>query len=552
MGFTHDDGVYAVGGQSFAQGKGLRLMHVVGQPSEVKYPFLFPLLLAPVWFFQPHFPANLPALNAVSVGLTIAALTILYIYLSRCQRLPGWLSLCILTLVSANFFFLYFATLVMSEGAYMLFSLLTLWYVHRQSERGGHWKLSAVLITILLSLLTFHTRILGLAMMAAIGTWLLAQKQWKNALIYGAGCILGGVLPWGLWVKTQTPAVNTFNYPLVNAYSNYGLEFVHNYAGGNYFDGLRTDFLSLIARILESMAPILPNLLRVYPQLKANVWVVGVDQVATVITMYLLFGYFVLQMVHTLAQLVRNKAFRGDAFSIPALYLTYYLLIITLWNYEDQLTRFLVVITPLLWLYFFKPFMGLLSPKPETAEEHRLEAITHQPARWRITPRMVAVALIVTFIGSFTAPSSIHMISAARQQHWAVSGEGRFWLWSEYLHSFAWIRKHLSAHAPLGVASDVVYYLYTGRPTVYVFYASLQKHNGRFLPDAIPRLMNSLDHYGVRYLIAEPHMQARTIRYPVNRVVEDLLKRFPERFRVVYASPMQAIRIYEIVQPKKG
>lgn len=532
MGFTHDDGVYAIAAKALAQGKGLTLLHVVGQPSEVKYPFFYPLLLVPIWWTQSHFPATLSGFNLVNGLLTLTACGVIYLYLTRSQRFPGWLALIILLLVTCNFFFLYFFTMVMSEGAYLLLSFLTLWYVHRQSTRasGSAWPLPAVLTALLLSLLTFYTRIPGMALMAAIGTWLLFQRQWRNALIYGAGCFLVGVLPWMLWVRLRTPPINDLNYPLVNAYSNYGLEFLHNYVDGNYLEGLRVAIMSLIGKLLEGMFPIIPNLIHTFPALKSEPTVVLWSQSAALIAMYLLIGYFVLQAVRTLRQSRRDGRFNANAFSIPALYLAYYIAIITLWNYEDQMARFLVVITPLLWLYFFKPLLAISSRRRKTAA-------------------LVAILLLAGFSVAWTAPGYYRMLSTARREHWVVSGTGRTWLWGEYERSFAWIRKSLPADAPLGVASDVVYYLYTDRPTFYVFYASLRKRAGHFVPDAIPRLMRSLDHYGVRYLVTEPHMQFRSVRGPMNRIARDLLNRFPKRFQLVYATPRKAIRIYRILPP---
>src|SRR6478609_7024318 len=92
VGFTHDDGVYLEAGRGLALGKGFKLMHVVGQPSQVKYPIFFPLLLTPIWFFNPHFPQNLPWFNALQVALTVGAAGTIYAFFTRGYRFPAWLS----------------------------------------------------------------------------------------------------------------------------------------------------------------------------------------------------------------------------------------------------------------------------------------------------------------------------------------------------------------------------------------------------------------------------------------------------------------------------
>src|SRR5688500_3536219 len=83
MGFTHDDGVYTIAGKALAQGKGFKLLHVVGEPSQVKYPFLFPLLLAPIWLINPHFPENLPLMNALVVSLSVLSAGLMYWFFTR-------------------------------------------------------------------------------------------------------------------------------------------------------------------------------------------------------------------------------------------------------------------------------------------------------------------------------------------------------------------------------------------------------------------------------------------------------------------------------------
>jgi hypothetical protein len=58
--------------------------------------------------------------------------------------------------------------------------------------------------------------------------------------------------------------------------------------------------------------------------------------------------------------------------------------------------------------------------------------------------------------------------------------------------------------------------------------------------------MQGLDHYGVNYLVAEPHMQFRSIRFPVNLVAKQLMDLYPKRFQHIYGTPRGSIHIYKI------
>lgn len=534
IGFTHDDGVYLSTAKALATGKGFKLLHVVGHPAEIKYPFMYPILLAPIWYFFPDFPQNVPLFSYLSIAFTLGALWLVYGYCRSVHQFPGWLALWVIALVASNFFFIYFSTTVMSEAPYLFFSLLTLWVFHTLSRNRQVLSQQAVLLLIVLSAITFLTRIPGVALMAAIGSWLLLNRQWKNAAVYGIGCLLLGILPWSLWVKFHTPPLNELSYPLVNAYSNYGLEFMLNYLGSSgYWKSLSVSFSSFLSRLLEDMFPLIPNLFRIYPPLQSLPYLPQVKDVTVLIGTYALAGYFLLQAIRTCSLSLANKRFSPAYISVPGLYLFFYTLMVLFWNYEDQMARFIMVLTPLLWLYFFKPALPML------------KALKSRPLPGRAVTVWVILGLL-SAVAFWPVCNAYRIVWKSRNQHWVESGKAK-WLWSDYQDSFAWIRANTPPHAPIAAASDVVYYLYTDRPSFYLFYASLKRKKGRFTPDAIPLLMKSLDHYGVKYMAVEPHMQVRVIRAPQNLIAKDLLKAFPHRFQQVYSSPHKAINIYKIL-----
>lgn len=537
LGFIHDDGVYTVAGKSLAQGKGFKLLHVVGEPAQIKYPFGYPVILAIVWLFIPTFPDNLAMQNYVTLAFTLGGCWMIYLWLKECQKLPGWLALLITAVIPSSFFFIYFYTTIMSEAPYLFFTMLTLWAFHRAIQKEKPLTIRTVLLLILLSVVSFLTRVLGLSLIAAIGTWLLLNRQWRNAAIYGAGSILFGLLPWFLWIKFNTPVIDVFNYPLVNTYSNYGLEYFHNVTTSNYIHGLGIALFSLIDRMQEVMIPALNNILKIYPKLGENEDLASALTLTSLTTAYLLLGYFVLQAISTLRKSVQNWRFQPQVFSVPGLYLLYYILMITLWNYEDQMARFLTPMLPLLWFYLFKPLARVL---PDFGR--KLSA-----PRWKVITATTFTLLV--FVAAFwQAPSSYELLLKSRQEHWVTTGKYP-WLWDDYKQVFKWINANLPENARLSAASDVVVYLYTNRPTFYTFYASLRREDGQFTKESIPLLMQSLDHFKINYLVAEPHMQFRTVLRPVNKVAEDLMKAYPKRFERVHASPHGAINVYKILPP---
>jgi hypothetical protein len=540
MGFTHDDGVYATVGKSLALGKGFKLLHVIGEPGQIKYPFVYPLILSVVWFFMPHYPENLPALLYVTIAFTIASCWLMFIWLKDCQKMPGWLVLALAVIIPTNFYFIYFFSMVMSEAPYLFLTLLILWYFHRVTQTAQPLQKKELFWLVALSSLCFLTRVLGVAMMAGIGVWLLLNRQWKNALIYGLGCLFTGILPWVFWVKFNTPPISDFNYPLVNAYSNYGLEFFHNLTTANYLNGLGVSVLTMILKLQEVMVPLIPNFFKIYPNLKSNQDLVHWFSLTAMVMAYAVFGYFLLQAVSTLRKSWHNGKFSPKAFTLPGLYLFFYIVIITFWNYDDQMARFLSPVLPLVWLYFFKPLMRYLPDLGSALPSPRKKVVLAS-----------VFTLLACTIALWNVGGSYRTVVTSRTQHWVESGKYR-WLWDEYKASFKWIRENLPQDARLSVASDVVFYLNTERPTFYTFYASMRRKNGKFTEDSIPLLMKSLDHYKVNYLVAEPHMQFRTLLAPVNYVAQQLMTQYPKRFVHLYGTPKGAIHVFKILPPEEN
>ncbi len=558
IGFTHDDGVYAIAGKSLAEGKGFRLLHVVGQPGEVKYPIVYPLILSLVWHFSPNFPANLPWMNLITVLFSVSSCALIYGYISRAHKLPGWISILAVWATVSNYFFIYFFTTLLSEGPYLFFSILTLWVVAHQSDRGKQWSIPTVILVTLLSLLTYQTRVLGISLMAAIGFWLLLARQWRNAFLYGALCFIFGIIPWLYWIKTQTLPLTDLSIPIVNSYSNYVLELQGNFVPALYFNDLKRTLLVCIFEILENMAGAISNLLKFFPAMAKNPTISNWSGDFILSTSYLLVGYFILLIV-TASQRAWNQRERMSRhISVPVLYVLIYLVIIVFWHYDDQINRFLTVLMPLFWLYFCKPFANPIQSWLNAEKKARLVDTEFEGTiktlktslhfiRLKAGFTLLSLGLFFT-IGIWSSHQAYSMMTKARQEHWVESGRKKY-LWSEYQQSFAWIHSHIPEGTVLGANNDVLYYLYTGHPTLYVFFSSLKRFNGQYTNDSGKLLMASMDHYGVKYVVAEPHMIARTYMGPMNKVIANLINEFPERFQLVYGTPQEAIGIFRLLPP---
>ena len=73
-GLYHDDGVYLACSKSLATGQGYRIISLPEQPYQTKYPPLFSLLLAPVWWISPEFPGNIRWFQGIVILAGVAFL----------------------------------------------------------------------------------------------------------------------------------------------------------------------------------------------------------------------------------------------------------------------------------------------------------------------------------------------------------------------------------------------------------------------------------------------------------------------------------------------
>ena len=77
VGIFQDDGHYLILARSLAQGDGYRYTNLPGAPAGTHFPPGFPVLLAPLWWLAPRFPANVAYFKLINVGLMpVAALGI--------------------------------------------------------------------------------------------------------------------------------------------------------------------------------------------------------------------------------------------------------------------------------------------------------------------------------------------------------------------------------------------------------------------------------------------------------------------------------------------
>lgn len=178
-----DSAVYISLAKSLITGQGYSYMGY----TQVRYPFFYPLILAPVVKFSGK---NFLLLRSVSVLMGIGSLGLIYIIFKRIRRQHWGVMLMLLTATSEFYYF--FCHHVLSDITYTFFSLLTLWYFLKDSALSGR---KSRFITTGLLLAAYFTRSVGVILFIAVFLFEFFERGKKQALVLA----LIFLIPSGLW-----------------------------------------------------------------------------------------------------------------------------------------------------------------------------------------------------------------------------------------------------------------------------------------------------------------------------------------------------------------
>ena len=134
FGDLHDDSIYYASAKSLADGGGYRIESLPGEPSQTKYPPLYPALLSIAWRIDPQFPHNLPIAAWIS-WLAFPAIMIHLLRVFPRLGITDWRAWMLMTLVAVNPYMLVFSSTLVSELAYTALTLAALLLTERLTER---------------------------------------------------------------------------------------------------------------------------------------------------------------------------------------------------------------------------------------------------------------------------------------------------------------------------------------------------------------------------------------------------------------------------------
>lgn len=194
IGTSYDDAHYIILAESISSGEGYELINFPRPQLERAFPPGFPILLTPLTFL---FPGNYSILKLFSLVLWLASIYLIYRLFEKRIDSPY---LEILTgLVALNPLLIGISVTVMSESAYLFFSLLAI-VGHASSvenpinKKSGYKPDLQLVVIAVLVLYTQLIRTIGISLSIALVLYLLFMRRFRDTVIVIAVFFIGTLL----------------------------------------------------------------------------------------------------------------------------------------------------------------------------------------------------------------------------------------------------------------------------------------------------------------------------------------------------------------------
>ncbi len=188
-----DTSQYYIYATSLAQGEGYTELGTLGHPPTSGFPPGYPLLMAPLRAVTDSIVAQ-KILNGLFL---LGAAVLLFLFLRRVVPQPLALTAVVVSLL--NYRVLQFASIMMSETSYLLFSALALWLLLRFDTDASRpwWRSPWFWLLVFAAGYGYMIRTQGITLVAGVAVWMLCTGKWKAAFGFVAGFLLT-TLPWAI------------------------------------------------------------------------------------------------------------------------------------------------------------------------------------------------------------------------------------------------------------------------------------------------------------------------------------------------------------------
>src|SRR5688572_25774566 len=206
-GIIGDDAWYVVLAKGIAEGSGPTLISSAGtQFVSTVYPPGFPAILSLVFLISPQFPGNMALLKGLSIAAMIGAGVLTFRYAVHYRALPRTVALAVAvaTVLTPALVFLATSTL-MSEPMFLFIQLAAVLLIERAARATDDRSAQGIAVLAgVIAAVAFLTRTAGMTVAAAGLVYLIRERRWRSAAVFGAATALC-VVPWLLYARAHAP-----------------------------------------------------------------------------------------------------------------------------------------------------------------------------------------------------------------------------------------------------------------------------------------------------------------------------------------------------------
>lgn len=525
VGTWTDDGFYISLAHSLAAGKGMRLIHLPGQPASAVVPPGFPLLLSPVAWLLPD---RVPAFQWVSLLFALATLPLFYRLAA--SRLPSTLALAALVLFALNPTIVSASTWVMSEAPFVFFLLLSVMVVERlvAARPVASWPLlvGAGLATAALLLMRYF----GLPVVGTIVLYVLIRlRNWRAiafATVVGLGVLVPTVTFGAEAAMARYGSVGTSLLGFLSAHGS-SIEGPAN-AAAAVTATTRLSFGAALLRntghLLTSALPDTIILLFGGPQVTALFGSLGLAVVPIIVQ----------SLISAVIMVGYGLCFRQRITAVEVIVPTYvlFLLVVTQGKWQDSGSafRYIFPIIPFALVYVLCTI-------------NWLDRLIRRQAWW---PEALRHCAVLTGL----VAASLLLVYLARDVQ-AVGNPVRNRIPDISLGA-TWINEHVAADAVVMAEVPRSSFVYARRVIVPYpdgFYEADIVYPGSSFCASVECLEAAIDQFGVDYVLISPQLvSGRPFHWSsyTERYVLPALQARPERFRMVYNGEDGLVQVYEV------
>jgi hypothetical protein len=510
-----DDGLYFSSGKALAAGQGYILPDFPSHLPSIKYPELYPLLLAGVWKLDSQLSENVPLALGTTVIFGCLALLVTFLMLRRWPVLGDWPALAIVFLVSSFGTFLNRSAVIGSDIPFMAFLLGGTWLVERSLEREPG-TMDAAGAGLLVGM-AVGLRSMGIPAAAGIGLLLLCKRKFRRLFSF---CLTGLPLTL-LWSWPAVSAILGISQPAVTR------------------DATRSGWTQTVCYYSSyacAWKMHLPDSVTIWKTILLNLQLIAAEP-----GVYLLHP-LALQSVTMFAILVLllgaaayvgivRQVYREGWRPLHAI-LPLYLLTIVAYPYSPD--RFLLPFAPLF-------FVGIW------LEGQRLAGFLAGPLT-RAGNKSERLAAGILVLGGLAVVTSVAVnllyslpkkIEAKAREHEAIL--------SDEQGAFAWLRQHAAPNAAIVALEDGLTYLHTGRKAILPIACVSKTYyltDPRYIHHDIAHLADVARHIHASFWLSTPYdypLQPPAEQALLLRKQEKLLAAAP----VVYRSMDRRVVLYD-------